>query len=183
MFRKKSQLFFWKYFSTRKKLKFSMGFFFNSISWSRRIVLKRLHDNSGSIKRRKVTRKKCWSYKFEPFWGHFAIWAMHDTRRSGCPTWKNQDIFFSTKNFVTKKIFFFDNFFSNIKSYISALKCTTVHGQRTSLQKTAHDIVSDPPLSLKLKLLASYNETHSVFQFHSHHFVSDCKMNFNFPCP
>ena len=87
-----------------------MGFFLKSISWSRRIVLKRLQDNSGSIKRRKVPRKKCWSYKFESFWGHFAIWAMHDTRRSE----KNQPQIFEKKSFFEHRNF--QNYFSPRKN-------------------------------------------------------------------
>ena len=118
--KKKSQLFFENIFRP-EKIKILDGIFFKFMSWSRRIILKRLQDNSGSIKCRKVMRKKCWSYKFEPFWGHFAIWPMHDTRGSGCPTWKNQDIlicfpkikifkiiFLQEKSFFLIQIFFYD---------------------------------------------------------------------------
>ena len=109
-----------------------MGFFFKSITWSRRIVLKQLQDKSGSIKRRKVPRKKCWSYTFESFWGHFAIWAMHDTRRS---PWKNQDIliFFRTSKFSKlffseKKNFFFDPIFLMIQNLIILLIRSNLDG-------------------------------------------------------
>ena len=75
------------------------------------------------IKRRKVARKKCWSYKFESFWGHFAIWAIHDTRRSKKINHKysRNKIFFRTSKFSKlffseKNIFFFDRIFFMIQN-------------------------------------------------------------------
>ena len=64
---KKTQLFFWKYFSIRKKCYFSMGFFLKSISWFRRIVLKRFPIDSDSLKVSKLVLD---------FLGLFLLWPL-----------------------------------------------------------------------------------------------------------
>ena len=57
-------------------------------------------------------------------------------------------------------------FFSNIKFYISALKCTTVYGQRITLQETAHDIVrrSPPRTDMKTTIFICFKISLNQFQ-------------------
>ena len=56
---------------------------------------------------------------------------------------------------MTKK-YFSSNFFSNIKSYLSAFQCTQLELRGVSHQRTTRQKKQWPPLSLKLKSPSSY---------------------------
>ena len=118
-----------------------MVFFLKFISWSRRIVLRQFENGPSSLKRKKGTGKIWRSYKFEVI---LLSGRLYNTRSPGDQHEKIEVKKKSTQNFVTKKKLFFDIFFSGIKHYISALKCTTGHGQRITHQKTARQNIHRP---------------------------------------
>ena len=94
--------------------------------------MKRFQNDPSRLKRRKVPKKKCWAYKLE------IILLSERSMTSGClgaNMKKIEDFFFPTKNFTMKKKVLKKLFFSNIKFYISALFCATLHGQRITQKK------------------------------------------------
>ena len=130
-----------------------MGFFLKFISWSRRIVLRQFENGPSSLKRRKGTGKTWWSYKFE------VILLSGRCITLGSPGDQHEKIevkFFVNTKFRHEKKLFFDDFFSGIKHYISALKYTTGHGQRITHQKTARQNIHRPPLRAIIKSPSSF---------------------------
>ena len=98
--------------------------------------MERFQNDPSSLKRRKVRRKKCGAYKFE------GILLSGRSMTSGCPganMKKIEEKKFPTKNFIMKKKVLKKLFFSDIKFYISALFCATLHGQRITLRDAAYE--------------------------------------------
>ena len=105
------------------------------------------------LKTRNSNEKKCWSYKFEQI---LLSEQCMRPRGLGPRHEKIEEQIFPTIFFVTNKKYFFETFFSNIKSYISASKCATLHGQRIILREMAHEKVDRPPLTPRLKSPSSH---------------------------
>ena len=60
IFREMFEIFFWNYFSTRKKYFFSIGFFLKSISWSRRVISKRFQHDCDSLSTPWARKRETW---------------------------------------------------------------------------------------------------------------------------
>ena len=134
-FEKKSDILFQNNFSTRKNNVFRWDFFKVHLLIEEN-RFRAVSDRSQQFKTPKSQEKKCGAYKFK------SILLSGRSMTSGCPganMKKIEEKKFPTKNFIMKKKVLKKVFFSNIKFYISALFCATLHGQRITLRDAAYE--------------------------------------------